>query len=205
MGNLSLYVKNIQNRSKLHYFIGLVVRWKQNIKYERARRIARKRGAKIGIGVTMPIELAKKLNKNVIIGDHVSILTNNFSSFKYPIKIGNNVIIGGNAKIVMGSHNIDSPDWENTRPNSGLIIDDYVWLCPDSVILPSCKYIGYGAVIGANSVVVKDVPDMHVVSGNPATFIRNRKCVHTNLVVESLLGGDYEIYKQTRNNKKNDK
>ena len=30
---------------------------------------------------------------------------------------------------------------------------------------------------------------------------KKRKCVHTNLVVESLLGGDYRIYKQTRKNK----
>lgn len=39
---------------------------------------------------------------------------------------------------------------------------------------------------------------MSVVSGNPAKELRKRLCVHSNLVVESLLGGDYEIYKQTR-------
>lgn len=199
--NRTLYEKNVQDRSTFRYIIGLIVRWKQNFKYVRATRIARKRGANIGEGVTMPISLAKRLNKNVTIGNHVSILTNNFSSFTYPIKIGNNVIIGGNAKIVMGSHNIDSTNWENYRPNEGLVIEDYVWLCPDSVILPSCKNIGYGAVIGANSVVVKDVPSMAVISGNPAKIIRERKQVHSDLVVESLLGGDYKTYKRTRKNR----
>ena len=66
------------------------------------------------------------------------------------------------------------------------------------LILPSCRKIGYGAVIGSGSVVVKNVEPMSVVSGNPAKEFKKRKCVHTDLVVESLLGGDYYVYKQTR-------
>lgn len=46
--------------------------------------------------------------------------------------------------------------------------------------------------------VVKDVEPMSVVSGNLAKEIKKRKCVHSNLVVESLLGGDYDIYKKIR-------
>lgn len=194
----TLYQKAVQDRGKLHYWVGLLVRWKQNIKYARARRIARKRGATIGEGVIMSISLAKKANKNLIIGNHVSIATDKFSSFRYPVKIGNNVIIGDNVKIVMGSHNIESPHWENYRPNKELVIEDYVWLCPDCVILPSCSNISYGSVIGANAVVVKNVLDMSVVGGNPAKEIKKRTCVHSDLVVKSLLGGDYDIYKKTR-------
>lgn len=196
--NRTLYEKNVQDRNLLHYLIGLIVRWKQNFKYARARRIARKRGATIGEGVIMPISLAKKVNKNVTIGNHVSIHSDNFSSFRYPIKIGNNVIIGSNVKFVMGSHNIGSPNWEHCRHNSGLTIEDYVWLAPDSVILPSCTTIAYGTVVGANAVIIKDTTKMAVLGGNPAKEIRKRQCVHSDLVVESLLGGDYYVYKQTR-------
>ena len=39
---------------------------------------------------------------------------------------------------------------------------------------------------------------MSVVSGNPAKEIRKRTCVHSELVVESLLGGDYEVYRAMR-------
>lgn len=202
MDNRTLYEKNVQDRSRFRYLIGLIIRWKQNLKYAKARRIARKRGAKIGIGVIMPIEFAKRLNNNVTIGNHVSIQTSNITAIRYPIKIGDNVIIGSNVRIVMGSHNIDSAEWERIRPNSGLIIEDYVWCCPDSVILPSCTNIGYGAVIVANAVVVKDVPRMSIMSGNPAKFIRERKQIHSKLVIESLLGGDYTIYKETRKNGK---
>ena len=52
-------------------------------------------------------------------------------------------------------------------------------------------------VISSGSVVVKDVESMSVVGGNPAKEFKKRKCVHSSLVVESLLGGDYMVYKQT--------
>lgn len=193
----TLYERNVQDRSYFHYLIGLIARWKQHFKYDRAVRIARRRGATVGEGVTMPISLAKKANKNLIIGDHVSINTDNFSSLRYPIKIGNNCIIGSNVRFVMGSHNIDSPDWEHCRPNDELIIEDYVWLCPDSVILPSVKTVKYGTVLGANAVLTKDTIPMTVYGGNPAKELRERKCVHSDLCVESLFGGDYRIYKET--------
>lgn len=53
-------------------------------------------------------------------------------------------------------------------------------------------------VISSGSVVVKNVESMSVVGGNPAKEFKKRKCVHKNLVVESLLGGDYYTYKKTR-------
>ena len=65
------------------------------------------------------------------------------------------------------------------------------------MVLPSCRKIGYGAVVGSGSVVVRNIEPMSVVSGNPATEFKKRQCVHSDLIVESLLGGDYVIYKQT--------
>jgi len=49
----TLYERNVLERSKLRYYIGLIVRWKQHFKYAKAVRIARKRGAIIGEGVIM--------------------------------------------------------------------------------------------------------------------------------------------------------
>ena len=42
---------------------------------------------------------------------------------------------------------------------------------------------------------------MSVVSGNPAKEFKKRTCVHSDLIVESLLGGDYEEYKRVRRTK----
>lgn len=191
----TLYERNVQDRSTSHYIIGLLVRWKQHFKYVKAVRIARKRGATIGEGVIMPLSLARKANSNLIVGDHVSIQTDNLA-LRAPLKIGNHVIIGSGTTILTSSHNIDSPDW--VRKPYGLEIEDYVWLPTNVMVLPSCRRIGYGAVVGSGSVVVKNVEPMSVVGGNPAKEFKKRKCVHKDLVVESLLGGDYEIYKQTR-------
>lgn len=78
------------------------------------------------------------------------------------------------------------------------MIEDYAWIPTNILILPSCRKIGYGAVVSSGSVVVKAVGTMSVVGGNPAKEFKKRKCVHSNLIVESLLGGDYQIYKETR-------
>lgn len=195
----TLYERNVLDRSTIHYYVGLIARWKQHFKYARAVRIARKRGATIGEGVIMSLSLARHANSNLIIGNHVSIQTDQID-LRSPVKIGNHVIIGVGTNIITTSHNIDSPDWE--LKNYGIEIDDYVWLPTDVLILPSCRKIGYGAVVSSGSVVVRDVESMSVVSGNPATEFKKRKCVHKDLVVESLLGGDYEVYKQTWSKRK---
>ena len=196
--NRTLYEQSIQDRSRLRYIIGLIARWKQNLKYARVRRIARKHGANIGEGVIMPLTLAKKANKNLTVGNHVSIKTDKID-LRSPVTIGNNVIIGYGTEIITTSHNIDSPEWE--VKHYGITIEDYVWLPTNILVLPSCRHIGYGAVISSGSVIVKDIETMSVVGGNPAKEFKKRKCIHKNLVVESLLGGDYKIYKMTREKK----
>ena len=192
------YEKDIKERSTVRYILGLIVRWKQHFKYDKAVRIARKRGASIGENVVMPLSLAKAANSNLKIGDHVSIQTNKID-LRNPVTIGNHVIIGSETEIITTSHNIDSEEWEHKH--YGLTIEDYVWIPTRVMILPSCRKIQYGGVISSGSVVVKDVESMSVVGGNPAKEFKKRKCVHKNLVVESLLGGDYYTYKQTRRSK----
>ena len=192
------YEKDIKERSTFRYFLGLIARWKLHFKYDRAVRIARKRGATIGKNVVIPLSLAKTANSNLKIGDHVSIQTDKID-LRNPVAIGNHVIIGSETEIITTSHNIDSEEWEHKH--YGLTIEDYVWIPTRVMILPSCRKIQYGGVISSGSVVVKDVESMSVVGGNPAKEFKKRKCVHKNLVVESLLGGDYYTYKQTRKSK----
>lgn len=99
-------------------------------------------------------------------------------------------------EIITASHDVDSPEWEHK--SYGLKIADYVWIATNALILPSCSHIGYGAVVGAGSVCPTEVKCMEIVAGNPARKLRERKAVHTELVVESLLGGDYRAYKAAR-------
>ena len=69
----------------------------------------------------------------------------------------------------MQSKNFKYEDFET-------IVEDYVWIGTGAIILPGLK-IGTGAVIGAGSVVTKDVGDYDFVAGNPAKFIKKRSSV----------------------------
>lgn len=189
------YFHDVQNRSRFHYIKGLLARWKNYRKYAKAIKLARKNGAIIGEDVVMPISLARKANMNLKIGSHVSIQTDKID-LRSPVTIGNHVIIGQNTEIITTSHNIDSEEWEHKY--YGIDIEDYVWLPTKILVLPSCRRIGRGAVVSSGSVVVKDIDEMSVVGGNPAKEFNKRKCVHSLLVVESLLGGDYNTYRKAR-------
>lgn len=53
-------------------------------------------------------------------------------------------------------------------------IDDYASIGANATILPYCK-IGKGAVVGAGSVVTKDVKSYEIVVGNPAKFLKRNE------------------------------
>lgn len=102
--------------------------------------------------------------------------------------IGNYVSIGPNVRRFGAAHPVQDlamhPFWYN--PKLGLVpkefdvkrsscrIGDDVWIGTNSVILPGCTRIGTGAVVGAGSIVTKDVPNFAVVVGNPARQISTR-------------------------------
>jgi acetyltransferase-like isoleucine patch superfamily enzyme len=101
------------------------------------------------------------------------------------IHIGNNVLISWGVTIVdHNSHNIsyserteDILDWRNGKKDwSNVIykpvhICDKVWIGFNSIILKGVT-IGEGAIVGAGSVVTKDVAAWTIVGGNPAKVIR---------------------------------
>jgi acetyltransferase-like isoleucine patch superfamily enzyme len=186
----SLYQKKISSRSRIRFLIGLYPRFIKYVKLSYINYIARKRGAIVGAYSVIPYSLAKKANSNLIIGHNTVIQTDKID-VRSPVKIGNNVMIG-RCEIITTSHYVDSPDFEHKH--YGIEIEDYVWLTSYVLVTPSCRHIGYGAVASAGSVVVKNVEKMSIVGGNPAVHLRKREKVHTDLVVESLLGGDYKAY-----------
>lgn len=55
-----------------------------------------------------------------------------------------------------------------------LVVEDDVWVGHNAMILPGCKYIGRGAVVGAGAIVTRDVDRYGIVAGNPARLLRKR-------------------------------
>lgn len=87
------------------------------------------------------------------------------------ISIGNNVKCGANTLIT-------DTDWHNNDPRSGepaeVVIGNNVWLGVNVMVLKGVT-IGENSLIGAGSVVVKDIPANVVAAGNPCRVIKEIK------------------------------
>ena len=94
-----------------------------------------------------------------------------FDGRHYQIKTGSDVSIGPEATILTLGHDPQSPDFSDK--GGDVIIGDHVWIAYRAIILPGVT-IGDGAIIGAGSVVTKDVEPYTIVAGNPAKFIKHR-------------------------------
>lgn len=86
------------------------------------------------------------------------------------ITIGDKVFIGPKVNLITINH-APNPDNRSATYGRPIVIEDKAWIGINSTILPGVR-IGYGAIVGAGSVVTKDVPPMTVVAGNPAKFIK---------------------------------
>lgn len=192
---MTTYESRVINRGILRYLAGLIIRWRRRLMMDSIVRRLRKTGASIGEQNSITQGSCMGGGGHLTIGSHCSFHDVELDT-RAPIKIGNNVIMGYRSSVVTCSHNIDDPEWAFKM--YGIKIEDYVWIAPKAIILPSCRRIGRGAVIGAGAVVVKDVPPMAIMSGNPATVLRYRKCVHDKLITESLLGGDFDAYRKIK-------
>lgn len=91
-----------------------------------------------------------------------------------PITIGDHVAIGPRAQLLTALHPIDDIDarrdgWESAAPIS---IGDNVWLAAGVIVCPGVS-IGADTVIGAGSVVTRDIPAGVLAAGNPCRVIRS--------------------------------
>lgn len=87
---------------------------------------------------------------------------------------------------MLGSHDYDHGDkipYGDSVTHKQVIIDDFVWLGSD-VIISGNVHIGEGAIVAIGAVVVKDVPPMAIVGGNPAKIIKYRDQEHFKYLKE---------------------
>lgn len=111
-------------------------------------------------------------------GKHIEVGKNFFANYNCTIidvakvTIGDNCQMAPNVAIYTAGHPVH-PDSRNSLYEYGVevTIGDNVWIGGNSVILPGV-HIGSNTVIGAGSVVTKDIPDWVVAGGNPCKVIR---------------------------------
>lgn len=148
---LKTWIKRIKNA--FYYKVGM------RFPYSKVRVCAmRKLGYKVGESVYFPSDL---------------VITQNFVENSASITLGDRVSIAPRVMLLALSH----PNASNIRDSivtskHTIIIEDDVWIGAGSIILSGVT-VGKGAVIGAGSVVTKDVEPYTIVVGNPARKIKD--------------------------------
>jgi acetyltransferase-like isoleucine patch superfamily enzyme len=118
-----------------------------------------------GEGGSITIGPESRINRGVSLISYIS-----------PIQIGRDVGIGENSIFYSFNHGIASgvPYLEQALETRGpIIVDDYAWVGAGSIVLDGVR-IGKGAVVGAGSVVTRDIPDGAIALGVPAQVVRMR-------------------------------
>ncbi len=146
-----------------------------NIPSHTVRRIFLRSLMKVDMGQGSAILLGLRLyNRGYLaIGAHSVIDRDCTLDGRGGITIGQNVNLAPEVMILTASHDPDSHDFAGMEKS--VVVEDYVWVATRAMILPGV-WIGRGAVVGAGSVVTKDVAAGTIVAGNPAKVIRVRKC-----------------------------
>lgn len=120
-------------------------------------------GARFGSGAFVTLGNNSNLSRNCwLLGD---------------VTIGDNVVMAPDVFIITSNHAFHSTEkpiivqgQEDMRP---VVIGDDVWIGTRVIILPGIK-VGSHSIIGAGSVVTKDIPEWAIAAGNPARVIKYR-------------------------------
>jgi maltose O-acetyltransferase len=141
---------------------------------------------KVGTGTSVQMGCRFLNGRKVDLGDrNVINFGCLFDGRQYPIRTGSDVSIGPEAAILTLGHDPQSTEFSNK--GGDVIIGDRVWIAYRAIILPGVT-IGEGAVVGAGSVVTKDVEAYTIVAGNPARFVKKRSLnLHYTLNYQPLL------------------
>lgn len=107
-------------------------------------------------------------------GDNCTV--NVFSVVRGTVTMGDGVRVGAHTSILGFNHSMapDRPVYQQPLSSTGITIGDDVWIGSHVVVLDGVT-IGDHSVIGAGSVVTREVPPWSVVAGNPARRIRDRR------------------------------
>jgi len=117
-------------------------------------------GDNVSIGTLSVLEFGNR------IGEHSKVHTGCFLEMT---TIGKHVFVGPNVVFTDDPHPMGCPKYKECK--GGAVVEDYARIGGNCTILPGVR-IGRNSLIGAGSVVVKDVPRNSVAAGNPAKVIK---------------------------------
>jgi acetyltransferase-like isoleucine patch superfamily enzyme len=117
-----------------------------------------------------------KADRQLTIGKNVYFGRNTYLGLHALIQIGDHVQIGAYSYLISCNHGYADrqiPIYEQGYEAAPIIIEDLVWIGAHVMVLPGVR-IGKGAIIGAHSVVTKDIESWSIAAGNPCRVIAQR-------------------------------
>lgn len=135
------------------------------------RQLLRWFGAEVGAGCRIAPSCRVWAPWNLVMGEF-SALGDGVDCYSMGrITIGSKVAVSQRSFLCAGSHDVRSLSRPlTTHP---IVIQDHVWIAAESFVHPNVV-IREGAVIGARSVVLKDMPAWSICAGNPCRRIKAR-------------------------------
>lgn len=168
----SFSLKNRIRRLFWNFIYILLFRYSPKPFHSYRSMVLRLFGAKVGKGVHVYPKVVIWAPWNLELDDGCGIANgvNLYSQDK--IVIGKRAVISQESYLCAGTHDYTKQGFPlYTRP---IIIQSEVWVAAQSFLHPGIT-VGEGSVIGARSVVTKDVPSWKVCSGFPCNVIKDRK------------------------------
>lgn len=128
-------------------------------------------GAKVGHGARVYPKVRIWAPWNIKLGDQCGIANYANLYAQGKIEIGRRTTVSQGVHLCAGTHDYSKPGFPTiTKP---IYIGSYAWIAAESFIHPGIN-IGEGCVIGARSVVTKDMPSWTVCTGHPCIPIKER-------------------------------
>lgn len=121
--------------------------------------------------------------KNVCVDDNCYIgYRVHFMSFNANVILNKGVVVGPEVLFVTGNHRFDivgkfifelTEEYKRDIDDQDIVVEEDVWIGARCIILKGVT-IGKGSVVGAGSIVTKNVEPYSIVAGNPAKIIGHR-------------------------------
>ncbi|MEI6154706.1 MAG: DapH/DapD/GlmU-related protein [Deltaproteobacteria bacterium] len=118
----------------------------------------------VGIGCMVHPGIRVAVPKNVFMGDYSGLGENAVINGPGPIKIGNYCLIAQGVMFVSATHDPNAPLLCSRVLYYPIVVEDNVWIGVNAIIMGGVT-LGEGCIVGAGSVVTKDVPPNVVVGG----------------------------------------
>jgi acetyltransferase-like isoleucine patch superfamily enzyme len=137
------------------------------------------RGIRLGRGVILSRgNVLSCKNGDIEIGDNTNIANGGLIHSEKSVRLGQNILVAALCYLVGGgSHDFDRTDvpiiQQPSLPARGIAIEDNAWLGARVTVLDGVT-VGHDAVVGAGSLVLKDVPAWAIAVGSPARVVKSR-------------------------------